>query len=493
MNFSVLLRALGKLVLLLGMAMVMALALAALAPSGEGHDTGLYLRGWAVSVTIAFGFGFVLWAAGRFIGKRTGRLGTMRRREAMALVGCGWLVGGATAALPYLLCVPGLPPEDAIFEAVSGLTTTGSSIFSDIEALPKSILMWRSVTQWLGGMGILAMFVVVLQGMTSSSKTLIGAESSMANTDIASLRQTMRHIWLLYIFLTISCIAGLHFCNLSSFQAVNHGMTAVSTGGFGTENDSVGIAFNDASRIWLTIFMILGGISFPFYLTILRKGFRGHGKRFEEVAWFLGLLLICSTILIIQHYAGWLDVSPVDIIFNIASVSTTTGFVSSDFDLWTREGVAILLILFMIGGCSGSTSGGLKVSRAVLWFRFAISALSRSFRPQAIKPIKLHGKQVQAETIEQLFLVLSLFAFFLIAGTMAFHSLNPGYSIMGGFSAVLSCLGNIGPALAEMGPTENFGSISTGNKLLCASLMILGRLEYVSVLVIFIPALWRRY
>ncbi|MGD1979724.1 MAG: TrkH family potassium uptake protein [Akkermansiaceae bacterium] len=482
-------------VLLIGVAMAVSVGLSAIVPAGDQHQTGLDLTGWAISLTIAVVAGAAIWGWGVMIGKKQKRPLAMRRREAMALVGTGWFACSAVAALPYYFCDPGVPLDFAFFEGVSGLTTTGSSIFVDLGSLPQSILMWRSFTQWVGGMGILAMFVVVLSGMTSSSKTLIGAESSLSNTDIASLRQTMRRLWVLYLGFTMICGLGLWAMGLSPFQAVNHALTAVSTGGFGTEEASVGApVFGAGSKLWLIFFMILGAISFPFYLTLMKRNRKNLRERFEEVYWFLGLVAFASLVLLIQHFAGDFDqAAPVDILFNLVSVVTSTGYVSSNLSEWSRLGVGILLLLMVIGGCSGSTAGGLKVSRIILWIRFLKAGLHRTFRPRLVDPIKLNGRKVGDDSVEQLFLVISLFGFFAITGTFFLQLLEPEQALMGSLSAVISCLGNIGPALADMGNLESFAEVGTTAKLMFALMMILGRLEYIAFLVLFSRQLWKRY
>jgi trk system potassium uptake protein TrkH len=482
-------------VLMIGIAMVVSVSLSALVPAGELHETGLDLEGWVISLSITLAVGASLFIVGYVKGKRSGRSPAMRRREAMALVGAGWFACSCAAALPYFFCEPQVSLDFAFFEGVSGLTTTGSTIFVDLERLPKSILMWRSLTQWVGAMGILAMFVVVLSGMTSSSKTLIGAESSLSNTDLASLRQTMRRIWLLYLGFTIVCGLGLWGMGLTPFQAVNHGLTAVATGGFGTENTSVaGAPFGTASKIWLMVFMILGAISFPFYLTMMKRKWNDLREKFEEVYWFLGIVGIASLVLLIQHFLGGFDgARPVDIVFNVISIGTSTGYVSSDFDEWSRLAVGVLVLLMVVGGCSGSTVGGLKVSRIIMWVRFLKSGLHHTFRPKMVEPIKLNGRKVQDGAFEQLFLVISMFGFFTIMGTFVLQLLEPAQSLKGSLSAVISCLGNMGPALADMGGAEGFAQAGVATKVFFAILMILGRLEYIAFVVLFSRQLWKRY
>jgi trk system potassium uptake protein TrkH len=482
-------------VLLLGIAMGFSVSLSAIIPAGDLHETGLDLGGWAISLGITLVAGTSMLVAGRVIGRRSKRPLAMRRREAMALVGAGWFACSWVAALPYFFCDPHVPLDFAFFEGVSGLTTTGATIFVDLERLPKSILMWRSFTQWVGGMGILAMFVVVLSGMTASSRTLIGAESSLSNSDIASLRQTMRRLWALYLGFTMICGLGLWGMGLTPFQAVNHALTVVSTGGFGTENSSIaGDLFGTGSKIWLMIFMVLGAISFPFYLTMMKRKWRDLWKKFEEVYWFLGLMVIASAVLLIHHFTGNFDgAGPVDIVFNVVSIVTSTGYVSSDLSQWGRLGIGMVILLMMVGGCSGSTAGGLKMSRIIFWLRFLKSGLHRTFRPKVVDPIKLNGRKVSEASVEQLFLVISLFGFFAITGTFALQLLEPQLSLLGSISVIVSCLGNFGPALADMGGGQSFAEVGTTTKIMFSILMILGRLEYVAFLVLFSRQLWKRY
>ncbi|MGC6465064.1 MAG: TrkH family potassium uptake protein [Akkermansiaceae bacterium] len=493
MNIPVLFRSLGTMVLLLGVAMGVSIMIAAVFPSGETHATGLHLGGWGLSLGVALSLGAGLWIAGHRQSVKSGKAAAMRKREAMALVGTGWILCTLVGSLPYMLCDPHVAFYDAYFESVSGLTTTGATIFPDLEKLPKSILVWRSTTQWVGGMGILAMFVLVLSGMTSSSRTLIGAESSLANSDIASLRQTMRRFWAIYFLLTVICFGGLWLFGLTPFQAVNYSMTAVATGGFGTENDSVGTIFHAGSKIWLMVFMLISAISFPVYFALMKKKVADFRVRFEEVVWYLVFLVVALGCLVIQVMTGHLGVPLVDVLFNAISIATSTGYVSDNYDHWSKLGIGFILLFMMIGGCSGSTAGGLKMSRVIFWFRFVVSGLERSFRPKMVSPIKLAGKQVTDDAVNQLFLVLSLFGFFAITGTLAIAFLNPGMSLMGVVSSVIACLGNIGPAFAEMGPTETFGEVTPASKMLYTGMMLLGRLEYVALLVLFSRQLWKKY
>ncbi|MEJ6561412.1 MAG: potassium transporter TrkG [Akkermansiaceae bacterium] len=494
MNIAVILRSLGTMVLLVGIAMLGCLVLSYLVPIDEGHNPALDLGGWIISIGITLTSGFACFIGGKvWCGKQKSQP-VMRRREAMTLVGLGWAFCALIASLPYLFCEPHLPLSSAIFEGVSGLTTTGATIFTEIEDLPKSILLWRSVTQWVGGMGILAMFVVVLSGMGVSSKTLIGAESSLSNSDLASLQQTMRQYWIIYLSFTVLGGLGLYFLGLTPFQAVNHILTTVSTGGFGTRNDSIGgDEFTTPIKCLFILLMIMGAISFPFYLALIRRRTLNFRQRYEEVWWYFGLLVLACVILFGAQFAEHFEADAVDVVFNVVSLSTSTGYVSADFEQWGDITIGVMLVLMIIGGCSGSTSGGLKVSRIVLWFRYVRVGLKQTFRPKVITPIKINGRPVPASALAQLLLVISLFGFFAITGAILFRLLEHHHSALGTLSLIISLLGNTGPAFAEMGPTESFGELSSASKLLCSGIMILGRLEYVAVLVLFSRALWKRY
>lgn len=486
-------------VYLLAAAMTITLIAAYVIPSDDHHNRDIGPFGWSISIAITIGIAFLLKSLEGWLtdGKKKREKGKLLRREAIALVGLSWFVGTIVAALPYLFCGLGITPTNAIFESISGLTTTGATVFTDIEGLPKSVLLWRSLTQWVGGMGILAMFVVILPGMAASSKALIGAESSLASSDVASIRQTMRRIWILYSGFTFICGIGLYFMGLTAFEAINHALTALSTGGFSTENASVGGAepFHAGSKVWLAVFMLIGGITFPFHIAVLRvhrwKDFRA--SRYEEVFVFLSVVVVTTGILALQKTLVGGKIAVVDLFFNIVSVITSSGYTSSDFTQWSDLGVFTLLVLMITGGCGGSTAGGLKIGRIMLWGRVIHSNLVRTYRPQYVDSLRLNGQTVSDDTRNSLFLVISCFILFSLGGTALFLALQPEVSFFGAFSAVISCLSNIGPALSDMHPADAFRNLHWPTKYLCIVLMALGRLEYVAVLVLFTRQLWKKY
>ena len=479
-------------VLILGGIMGISVGLSVVIPAGQAHETGLDLQGWGISLGLTFLLGIsFLFTSARLV-KKGKRGDLMRRKEAMALVGVGWLVCSLVTALPYLFSEPNVALHIAIFEATSGLTTTGATIFADIESLPKSILMWRSTTQWLGGMGILAIFVVVLSGSGTSGRMLVGSESSLAGSDLASLRRTMKRMWVLYLGFTFASALLLWATGLTPFQAVNHALTLVSTAGFGTENDSV-TGFGTGTKFVMLVFMLLCGVSFPLYLSMFRLSRRDKLRRFEEVWWWFAILGVGIISVVIFHLSTGTGDPIFDVVFDIVSVATTTGYVSGNYDHWGHFGKSVLVVLMIVGGCSGSTAGGLKVGRIVLTARFVIAELRASFRPQEFKQVRLGGKMMDASRQGQLFLVIAMFGFFLIGGTLVMSSLEPHTSFIGSLSAVLSCLSNVGPAFAEFGPRDNFAHVEPTGAMVLSVLMILGRLEYLAVLVLFSRRLWKKY
>lgn len=479
-------------VLLLGLTMLGSIGMTAVLPAEGEYEAGLDIRGWGISVAIALFLGVALLVVSSGLAKKSPRADSMRRREAMAVVGMGWLLTSLVAALPYVFCHPQVPVYMAVFEAISGLTTTGATIFADIESFPRSILMWRSTTQWLGGMGILAIFVVVLSGSGTSGRMLVGTESSLSGADLASLRQTMRKIWVLYLIFTSVSGVLLFLVGLDPFQAVNHALTLVSTAGFGTENDSVA-GFGVGVKLVMLVFMLIGGVSFPLYLAMFRYSWREKLRRFEEVWWFFGILALSVLVLVTFHLFTGSGVAFFDVIFDTVSVVTTTGYVAGNYDEWGHFGKAVLVVLMIMGGCSGSTSGGLKVGRLVLTARFMIGELRASFRPKELRQVRLGGKALDEAGVGQLFLVVGLFGFFLIGGTLVVSSLEPETSFIGSLSAVLSCLSNVGPAFAEFGPQDNFAHVTPPGAAVFSVLMILGRLEYVAILVLLSRRLWKKY
>ena len=491
MNFSIIIKSLGSLIILVGLSMLICMFLGWLVPAERGGMDVNY-QGWWLSVVItlasgglAYGFGF--WRLRESGDKK------IFRREAIAVVGLGWILCSIFAALPHYLCIPEVTYIRALFEACSGFTTTGSSIFTSVEILPETSLLWRSITQWLGGMGILGAFLLIFSGETRG-KTLLSFESSIHGADLSSsdLRSAMRNLWCIYIVLTVISIAGLWSMDMTLFQALNHGMTSAATGGFGTENDSI-TSFSNGVKLWISWITLMSGISFPLYIALLKKRDFGVLKRHEETRWYFLILTFAMIIIGVTNYLTHCKSCTVDVIFNVVTIVTPAGFSSGDYDAWPMLSKQIIMLLMIIGGCSGSTSGGLKVSRILLWIRSMKNEIIRGFRPNVILKLKMNGKTVGDEVARSVYVVTSVAVVIFVGGTMLLSLLEPDQRIITIASGVLSAICNIGPAFEALGPTQNFSILSDQSLGVLSMLMILGRLEFIAVLVLFSRRLWRRY
>jgi trk system potassium uptake protein TrkH len=493
MNYRIVSRNIGFMLILLAVAMGVCLGLGYLLPPGSGHSAEKALNGWEISMAITAASAIALLLFGRTAKP------VILRRDAVAIVGLGWFVCAAFASLPYLLCEPGLGVAEAYFEAVSGLTTTGASVFNDLAILPETILMWRSLTQWIGGLGILAMFILVLSGLGASGRNLFQGESSAQLREFAGapIRETARSLWLLYIVFTIICGLGLWLLGMTPFQAVNHAMTTTSTGGFGTEGDSLN-GFGTPIRLWVILFMVICAISFPLYLILLGRARDWNVlKSHDETRMFVNMLVVASICLVGGRKLGWLGgegaADSLEAVFNVVSIGTSTGFVVGDYDAWPALSKGIIVFLMVVGGCAGSTAGGLKVSRLILWFRMLRIEIRRVYRPAETVRLRLNGRPVPEGTRGRLFIVLTSATVAIAVSSFILVGLEPDKSADGCISAVVTCVSNTGPAFNEFGPTQNFASLSGPGMILLSLLMILGRLEYIAVLALFSRTLWKKF
>ena len=496
MNVRLVSRSLGILLLLLGAAMAVCFLVGSVLPVSADHNGETGLAGWWIAIAITLAGGGLLFS----IGRRT-RKDRILRKDAIGIVGLAWFVCSFFAALPYALCQPGLPPSQALFEGVSGLTTTGATLIGDLHSLPKTLLLWRSLTQWLGGIGILAMFVLVLSGLGASGLTLFRTETSAHGQDLAgtTMRNMVQWLWSLYLALTVVCAMGMRLLGMDTFQAINHAMTTVATAGFGTENTSFATeGFGIPLKLWTALFMFLSGISLPLYIAIIRRRRLDVVKQHEETWVFVGILLAMLAVAAAsrrwsENFSGpWLEES-VNTLFNVVSILTTTGYAASDYNLWPPLAKALILCAMIVGGCAGSTAGGLKVSRILLWLRMVRMEIGRIYRPNEVVVLKLNGHHVPSTARGQIFVILTTATALIVFGSALLISLESDRSAIGCISAVIACLMNIGPAFAEFGPSSNYAGLSAASNLLLPALMVIGRLEYFAVLALFSKNLWRRY
>ncbi|MCB1206815.1 MAG: TrkH family potassium uptake protein [Verrucomicrobiae bacterium] len=494
MNFRIIAKTLGLLVILVGLAMGVCWIYARILLQLDPAATGSRDASWslAISTSITLGIGAILFLVGK------GGSNEILRREAMVIVGLAWVLAGIFGALPYVFGNPTLDPAGAVFESISGFTTTGSSVMSNIESFPPAILLWRSVTQWLGGIGILVVFVAVLSFLGVGSRSLVQQESSINLSDAGAsrIRDVASSLLKVYLFLTVLCGAGLYAFGMPPFEAVCHGMTTIATGGFSPKNASIAHYQSPAIELWLSLFMFLSSIGFMFYVFLATR--RWTRVRSEEEGRYYLLLVtgmtlaIAADLVLVRKDESFL-LALREAVFNVTSISSTTGFGVSDYDQWPLFSKLLLMLLMLIGGCAGSTAGGLKMNRIVLFFKITFRELVKSYRPNRVFRLKLNGvsppEQVLVTTLFIITLGLGIAGFSVLLVAM----LEPGLDLVSLIGAVFGTLWNVGPGFGDVGPTDNFSALKPPTLVLLSFLMILGRLEFFALIVLFVPSLWRKY
>lgn len=416
-------------------------------------------------------------------------------REGFAVVTFGWTVFAVFGALPYLISGAITSPLDAVFETMSGFTTTGSTILTEIEAMPQSLLFWRALTHWLGGMGIIVLSLAILPMLGVGGMQLFKAEVPGPTADRLKprIQDTAKMLWGVYVLLTAIETLLLMFGGMSFFDALCHSFATLATGGFSTKNSS--LAAYDSTYIdgVVTLFMILAGINFALHFQMLR----GKAKEFfqsEELRVYLGIIFVATVIImsfnwsagIYQHLGENFRYT----IFQVSSIMTTTGFGTADFELWPVVAQYILLLLMFIGGCAGSTGGGMKVARILLLFKHAQVQVFRLIHPRAIRLVKLGNRPVDKEVLQAILGFFALFIGIFVIGSLLVAA--SGMDLISAGSAVVACLANIGPGLGSVGPVDNFAHVPGFGKMVLVLCMLMGRLELFTVLVLFFPSFWRK-
>ena len=416
-------------------------------------------------------------------------------REGMLCVGLSWVFLSLLGCLPFYFSreIPSF--IDAFFEMVSGFTTTGSSILTDVEALSKGLLYWRSFSHWLGGMGVLVFLLAIGSGSNEKGFTMHLLRAESPGPDVGKLVPRMRKnagiLYIIYIVLTIINIIFLLFGDMSLFEAVCTAFGTAGTGGFGIKNDSMA-SYSPYVQNVTTIFMALFGVNFScFYLLLLRQ-WKGVFKD-EELRFYVGIIL-CSIVLIVLDLRGHYSTLEETIrhaAFQVSTIITTTGFATTDFDLWPAFSKSILMALMIIGACAGSTGGGFKCARLLLVLKSLRRNIRQVLQPRKVMVIRSNGRTVDESILSNANAYLSAYVV-IIALSFILISLD-GYSIGTNFTAVLACFNNIGPGLEAVGPTCNFSGFSTFSKLVLIMDMLAGRLEIFPILALFSRGTWKRH
>lgn len=416
-------------------------------------------------------------------------------REGFAVVTFGWTVFALFGALPYLFSGAVASPLDAVFETMSGFTTTGSTILTDIEALPKSLLFWRSLTHWLGGMGIIVLSLAILPMLGVGGMQLFKAEVPGPTADRLKprIQDTAKMLWGVYVLLTGIETLLLLFGGMGFFDALCHSFATLATGGFSTRNASVAAYQSAYIDYVISIFMILAGINFALHFQLLR-GRIADFFRSEELRVYLGIIAFATAVIMVFNgFAGQYSDFAANLrfsLFQVSSIMTTTGFATADFELWPVVTQYLLVLLMFVGGCAGSTGGGMKVARILLLFKHAQVQVFRLIHPRAVRLVKLGGRPVDKEVMQAILGFFALFIGVFVVGSLLVAA--SGLDLVSAAAAVIACLANIGPGLGSVGPIDNFAHVPDFGKTVLIVCMLMGRLELFTVLVLFFPSFWRK-
>lgn len=429
----------------------------------------------------------------RLLGR--GATNALSRRDAYLLVTIVWIAFATFGSLPFLLGGYITNVSDAFFEAMSGLTTTGATIIDQVEGMPHGVLLWRSLTQWIGGLGIVFFTIAILPSFVGGSIKVFAAEATgpVQSKLQPRLTTSAKALWGVYIVLTAVCALLFFLFGMGPFDAVNYAMTITATGGFATHDASTGYFNNPAIDYTAIVFMFLSGISFALLYAALFKGKIKHLLKNAEVRFYSALALV-STAIIVAFLLRFNDYSLSDAIrvalFQVVSFLTTTGMFNEDAAQWHHITWVVLSLCMFFGGCAGSTSSGFKCARGVIAFKILRNEFLHRLHPKAILPVKVNDSTINVSG--QITLVAFLMAYLVLCLTAYFIMILVGVDSTNSFTIALSCASNVGPTLGlEIGPTMSWSLLPMGVKWILSALMLMGRLEIFTVLVIFTPAFWK--
>ena len=444
-----------------------------------------------IQMATAAGIGGLL---GLLLGLLTRGPVDLTRKDGFAIVTLGWVVVAHVGALPYLLTGAIPQPVDAFFETISGFTTTGSTILNNIEALPRGILFWRSATQWLGGMGVLLLCVAILPFLGVGGMQLYRAEMPGPSKDRLTPRiaNTAKLLYGVYVLLTALQTTALMLAGMTFYDAINHAFCTLSSGGFSTYNDSIAHFDSPAIHLIITVFMLLAGVNFALHFRWLRGNFRALARS-TELRFYLGLIA-AATLVITLNLQFFTErpvaASALDAVFQVTSIITTTGFATADFDQWPLLAKTLIFCLLFVGGCAGSTAGGMKIMRLLIVIKEGFRQIRLFMQPQAVLKVRLNEQSVPPPIVAAICAFFSTFLLLFCVFTLLMTLFLP--DLQSAASAVIACLGNVGPGFGSVGATENFHQIAGPGKILLSFCMLLGRLELFTVLVLFSPGFWKK-
>lgn len=477
MNYKIILNVLGGLLRFLGLIMVVPLLVA------YYYDESLYPFIIAVVLT-----GFT----GIILSLKYKSDEEWKAREGFAIVSFGWLAAAAFGAIPFVF--DGITPLNAFFESMSGFTTTGATVFVDIESHSRSILFWRSMTQWLGGMGIIMLFIAILPKLGVAGRQLFRAEAPGPTEDKIKprIRETAKILWMVYVVISLIEVVLLLLAKMSLYDAVTHTFTTMACGGFSTYSDSVKAFNSPLIEGIITLFMFIAGANFALHyktLYVNKKSLLND----NEFKFYAGIVLFATGILAILLWRD-MEYTVFDslryAVFQVISIVTTTGFATIDFNLWSDSSKMVLFIIMFIGGSAGSTAGGIKVVRVLLLLKYGRRELFKSVHRKAIKPIKFNGKTVSDDVMKSIIAFVVIYFMIFMFSSVILSIL--GMDMVSSLTASIATLGNIGPGFNMIGPMANFDIVHPIGKLVLIANMWIGRLEVFTVIVMLTPEFWKR-
>jgi trk system potassium uptake protein TrkH len=517
MNYRFVARQLGLLMVVMSMALAATMLYELVLVWGGDADIGEAMAARALGIATSIGatLGGTIW----FFTRKHDQDWALARREAMLLVALSWVLGAGLASLPFLLWAhlgdahPDHPFRTftaSYFEAMSGLSTTGATVLGDehcrIADLPKGLLLWRSITHWLGGLGIVVLFVAVLPMVGTSGKKMFSVESTADKGGVRPrITETARVLWLIYLGLTIACVLLLVATGqVGWFDAVNHAFSVMGTGGLSTNDASIGGYNSVAVDLIITAFMVLAGVNFVVYFHLVQRRWRAVLDD-VELRIYLALKILVSVVIALNLIGvSYRTTAGAEVeggfftmlryaSFQTVSLQTGTGFCTADYDAWPMLSVTLLMGLMLIGGCGGSTAGGFKVFRFWVLLKVLFAALERAFRPNVVRPIKVGKNLIEDETKLSVLVYFGMMILLTALGTaltLVIEEPN-GVDVQTAASASYASLCNVGPGLHRVGATANYGWMQPATLWVQSTLMCLGRLEVYALLVLLVPRFWR--
>lgn len=479
MNYGVVIKVLGNLLLYKAIALILPLIIAAI-------DKGTDLSAFIYSIIIVLAVGIPM-------SKFPKKSNKIKSKDALTIVILGWVLTSTFGSLPFILS--GSIPSfiDAFFETVSGLTTTGATIIDDIEALPRGILFWRSFTHWLGGMGILVLTIAILPTIGVGGFQIFKAESPGPISDklVPRVKDTAKILYTAYFGITVLQVILLYLGGMSLYESLIHTFGTVGTGGFSTRNASIGAFDSSYITMIIAIFMVGSGVNFALYYE-LYKGRWGRIIQNTEFKLYIGIVSVSVILLTINMY-GNVYTSIFETfkhsLFQVASITTTTGYATANYEEWTDFSKAILFCLMFVGGSAGSTSGSIKVIRFLIMIKLIKRETLKLLHPKAYIPVSLNDKIISSDVVASVISFFFLYFLVLAMGTIVISLEDIG--LKSSITAVAATLGNIGPGLGFVGPTQTYSQFTDASKFFLSLLMLFGRLELFTMIILFVPGFWK--